>query len=671
MAKVEKLPFFNYDEKKSNFGKFAFDLTDKKVLDEMAESGHYDCSASDREVVYGKCNSSIWGDVDQSVRDNFRVQGHTLIPRGQALVWYAHNADHFMQGTFPAWAAADRPLEEVLLKRQLQDPGICQRGNIANSICYVDAVTNDIQLLNPYVGGDFNPFEMCDTKASVDDEVEINQCQLSTTNGKPGVCDDRTDSYFVGQRAGSCAHNLRVRYRNVDSNMATNVCKFKTDASSTFVYKQGVLGGREYGRHTNLYNDAAEICPDQKVCSTGNGQGLFWEGGNPLYHNKLQAQVNTGLLKMHLDDLAGHHIVLQVRPEGMIVHRTPLMHAKINRAEVTYGTPIVTHSMLSTVTHGDVGWLHNVYEQFKSENQSTSSDSTPEEWRWYCPLTRIASWSGAMPTNPMIPSTVRSARLFSKLNSGTKVHPTQAATHLPKGRLQPLYTSNGFCVCSKALDCSVVRDHARCGLGATIESLYDEQWRDLMDLSNNVCNQQLDWPYEGGTLRDGMQSPKHHTNTVDCSVFSRLPPVQVRSMPSGSVKLPTGSTEQHTLGGSGTCHMGRAAEIGPLNRGKLIRQRCVKMHTNVSHIVLQCDANGTITTMQLKRSLQKAPGWLIENTRLVLHAGVLLLLLFVVCCLLLLLLLLLLLFVVVVVVVVGCERQEMYWRGWCRYVRTQ
>jgi hypothetical protein len=69
----------------------------------------------------------------------------------------------------------------------------------------------------------------------------------------------------------------------------------------------------------------------------------------------------------------------------------------------------------------------------------------------------------------------------------------------------------------------------------TIKSLYDQKLRTTRLLlssssssSTQKCRQQLDWPFELGTMRDGMPMLGKNDVSQPCNVLERIPPFKYR-----------------------------------------------------------------------------------------------------------------------------------------------
>lgn len=235
-----------------------------------------------------------------------------------------------------------------------------------------------------------------------------------------------------------------------------------------------------------------------------------------------------GILKQSPYDLGGHHVVFRVTSDPitgekfMRVDRTPLAAIPVpekgssTKSATTgiSGDPaayILDESTASSKTHGSFGWLNNLGPTMRQEATLLSTlypfhEKNRSNTRWLCPLRRMAFWSSISGDfNPLVPSPVRSARLFGSLQMthGTRSHPTQLFSSL--GRLANVLTTNGFCFCTREDDCLVSSaDPGACTLADVISSLYDQKYRLPRMLSPSSCKMQLDWPYEEGTMRDGM-----------------------------------------------------------------------------------------------------------------------------------------------------------------------
>lgn len=288
------------------------------------------------------------------------------------------------------------------------------------------------------------------------------------------------------------------------------------------------------------------------------------------------------VLRGHLDDLAGHHVVLKVAEDStysstgfnqfMRVDRAPLLATRATMIDSNGDDPAVRVYMDSmpssskgvskSTTWGVLdGWLRNLASNMRVEQavhrvdelHPTAEGSGGGGSRdWSCPLKRLSFWTKVSRSfSPLVPSPARSARLFGNekrnMLHGTRSHPTQKFASL-YDRLADVSTSNGFCYCVDVEDCMVPSSAASqgsnqtCTLLDTIRSMYDGKFRSARLLTQNdpICTQQLDWPFVGGTMRDGSVSPPRYgdfagsqvptTTTAGetCNVIDRLPVFQYR-----------------------------------------------------------------------------------------------------------------------------------------------
>lgn len=339
----EPLPFYD-----NEWRDFTFDISEQDTIDNMADRGLFDCQNSNIVINYRTCSNNTNQNlqtVRKSVQDNYRLDGHNILPGKHNMIIQDVDAEHFLNGVFPAWSMANRPIEHILVKRQLQED-ICKLATIANSVCQIVNFGERLQLLNPYIGGDFNPFDMCDTRINNQEEIQVRECQLPAKLNDESVCKDINDQYFKG--LPDCIQGRKSEYNNVEQSMPTNICDFTSPQDNSCPIEYGVVGGWKGMKKENLYEDDGPICSDLDICRTG--RGLFWDGGNPIYHNGLSAINNTGLLKQNINDLGGHHIVLSIQPNGMFVERTPLLHAHVRRNEmrnIQTAQHVIQHSKVS------------------------------------------------------------------------------------------------------------------------------------------------------------------------------------------------------------------------------------------------------------------------------------------------------------------------------------
>ena len=325
--------------------------------------------------------------------------------------------------------------------------------------------------------------------------------------------------------------------RNVPVRYGTNLCKQTPQLPSKCTHPHGMLMDLQGQSVSSLYSGQVLRHRDDVVSKAG--AGLFVRGGNPIYYTSkgnaedLARQVHA-VLRGDAGDLAGHHLVLKVSQDSwtgskyMRVDRAPLVAIDM-LADDGAADPAVhlySESLRSTnTTWGNLdGWLYNLAGVMRLEQSLHRVDelypispaNLQHSTRWSCPLRRLSFWSKVTREfSPLVPSPMRAARLFGdeerNMLHGMRSHPTQLFGSL-YDKLANVVTSNGFCYCVSWWDCQVASTDAvnkDCGLLETIRSMYDGKFRTARQLANKqdaVCMQQLDWPFVGGEMRDGMAS---------------------------------------------------------------------------------------------------------------------------------------------------------------------
>lgn len=447
------------------------------------------------------------------------------------------------------------------------------------------------QQLNQLCG--FVSRESCDTSVKEGGEAITASCHRE-------ICPSLSSAFYMNQPSGQrrCwdMNNRQVSRRNVPADYESNLCSVKVEAEQEEYLTcrknspYGMLLGLRGSEQPDLYVDSQFSYMNELVATTGTG--LFMHGGNPIYYTakgteeQIASQMHA-ILRGNRDDLAGHHVILKVEHDLeqtgepiMRVDRLPLTSNPLlfkedsdrsseDPVEVIYNGP--TSSIPAS---GNNGWLYNLAGTMRSEQAIVDvlyplSSSAPGQQReWSCPLLRIAFWSQVVQGfSPLVPSPVRAARLFGKpeLNMihGTRSHPTQEFASL-FSRLGNVHTSNGFCFCLEPEQCRLPHSSAnatQCTLLETIRSLYDQRLRvaKVLTSAQDVCKDQLDWPFEQGTMRDKAFYAGRNNASRECNVLDRLPLFQYRYMPVGSITEP--EDKRTTVHEGGSCHMGRGTRL--------------------------------------------------------------------------------------------------------------
>lgn len=543
-----------------------FNVDQQRQLEDAVDEAGQSCGTNDVSIKYSQCanNSDYIKGIDEASIEfgyHHRIDGPVVIPAGRVLMWGGLSAkQHSMRPHLPAWAAADRKARDVFARWILNRNTQCEHATVNHAICTIRA--GSLELVNPWMGGDFNAFRGCDTVQSSrnqDGDWDVEAVDVSCPTY---ICKDKQNStYFTEYPNAKCkvaSENGRTpSKRNIQPSAGTNICYYQPTENTTCTARQGTLyRTREFDVPVStVYDTHSHRHADARISPLG--MGLFVHGGNPLYRDEqpdpdlLAGVVDPHpILWMHPSDLGGHHMVIKVYTHPitlesyMRVDRTPLI--RLGNGQL-YGIPYgsdgtvagdaYVHSRKARSTH-DVssGWLYNLRVQMKEEEFSFKADELyPKsagdpliQPHWSCPFRRISFWTTVVSNgfSPLVPSPVRSARLFGVesglgMTHSTRMHPIMVTA--PLTRLATVYTSNGFCFCTTPANCQIqMKDKTHlCGLQQTVNSLHDQQWRSITNLDTGKCEDQLDWPFENGTTRDGYTMKSRNSQSAKCNVLPR------------------------------------------------------------------------------------------------------------------------------------------------------
>ena len=436
------LPFF--DPSSSWLSNYTdFDISRHLRFDADVEKTGQSCDKGKPSIDYFQCSpryNSLFFRSAQSFNRYARKRGPAVIQPKTALIWPGLSISHFLGNSVPAWSKSSRPLEQTFAQWIFDESVQCDTGSPDTSVCAEDP-TNPKRILAvvPWLGGDYNPFESCDTVGSGTlQEGEGSAHESISTECHPLICGDTLNNnqpldtaYYSLQPSGKDRCYLRNKMQatllNVPTTTKSNLCRqVPQKQPDECTWKQGMLMlGMKGGRHTNLYTDAplkpAFVIPSQ-------GAGLFVHGGNPLYYTmkgtseEVASRVHS-ILRGSLDDLAGNHIVFKVAVDEstlepyMYVHRTPLasdyfwddLLSRMSNIATTEASPTSLDPLEEAYsiskksarqTGGNSGWLSNLASDMRSEQpmvdrlyppQSSSASSSSSSWS--CPLLRFAFWS--------------------------------------------------------------------------------------------------------------------------------------------------------------------------------------------------------------------------------------------------------------------------------------
>lgn len=221
-----------------------------------------------------------------------------------------------LASSIPAWSLSKRNPPEVFTEWIFDARTQCKFGNADDSVCrevkanetsckyaYVqnnstkkvcsEPAVGQTVAMNVWLGGDFNPFEGCDTSSSGDTVDGEKAIELVDVSCNPTICDPKEgfkEAYYRRmpnlEKCYSKIKNLVERV-NVPRSSENNLCSKKPMQHSAVggvecLLEQGQAKMGLVGKPAeNLYAKAEPIYASSELSSTG--QGLFVKGGNPIY----------------------------------------------------------------------------------------------------------------------------------------------------------------------------------------------------------------------------------------------------------------------------------------------------------------------------------------------------------------------------------------------------
>lgn len=199
-AKPVLLPFFQDDV--DYLQRFqGFSLATKLTTEKNIEDYGNDCESDKPIIKYDQCSErfiSLWKESAKSMDQHVRKRGPAIIPGRAALIWPGLSLSHFLANSIPAWNAHARG-NQVFGKWVFDQENRCKETSIDTAVCAdVDTATasSKVEAVIPWLGGDYNPWEACDTLQTgslvngeyANEEIETSCHQL--------VCNKGPDSSF-------------------------------------------------------------------------------------------------------------------------------------------------------------------------------------------------------------------------------------------------------------------------------------------------------------------------------------------------------------------------------------------------------------------------------------------------------------------------------------------
>lgn len=610
-------------------------------------------ASAETSIQFMKCNSSHYSKLKKHVNTHYRRKGAVVVPARAQLEWPV-DRQVLQQGVILSYTVTKRPLNQTYMDALFDDDNVC-KGVVTGTqrVCWKQA---DLKFtsVNPWLLGNFNPFEVCDVDFT--DSSEGAKEYVYTQCLKEGNPQGRCERYLDKQVSKRCQPLNRklVTFPGVPrsvggASLEYNMCFHRLEENPEgCMHDQGLLGGfdgspvatggegvtmlagTEY-EQTETYMTANSLYEESQWSIPADfRQGFFADGRNPLWHGE---PAPYGHLQVDADEIGGHRIGVVVERESpeedtistMTLERLPMG----TRAT---GTGFL-NGAAQQASRPTSEWVAGLQEAMSAEDTQARVLHVPWETESQlgasCPLQRWMMYSGGSSLfTPRVPSSQRAQHVFHRIHGGKMAHPTMVPADA--GAFIGKYRSvNGFCACPVMPDidqpqCRVPTNadsSQPCSLAQTIQALrggitlYSHVFESLDSFrAVRQCMMQLDWPAVGGTLRDGSayegdwskaSSPTHK----ECHVLDRLRPFKYQyRMHEGPLR----ADKSMTTIGDGVC---QTARVVTLRRKAVphttdpVQPRCLRsspLSPDADSATFTCDVGGggeATRTMPRKKRL--------------------------------------------------------------------
>ena len=580
--------------------------TGKKDGDVLKIDACLDTSIETTPVAYKQCSRDTQLIALRSrVNAAYNTSGPIVLPQGDHHLVLPVAASHLLSaggGVLLAWERNEREQREKHIEYLLDFDKQCAATTIWDAVCRVDPDrTNAIELFNPWTGGSVSVPEGCDYRErdNSDQKKQLSD-ELDTTCLNAIECPMQNEnSLFYLNQGPDCrlkhGEPRGVGQRMVRPSMRSNVCFLKpTVKGSTCKHMQGVLGGgADHGAagsaHDNLYSYAVSPSAD-----TREQGGLFVRPHRKLFRTPTFTASDVGIDKsfLHLSekDIGGHQLHFVVSKEGVLRLYDTVLAGGFGSDGANAASRKEYLQVFKRKGNRDgeklkrwLAWDVEMEHRDAIEHEPNIAEDG-RGLHWACPLKQRYYLSGHAGENfrPSLPNQRRAAVIFERHNAEPGGSRKRSSTVQAPGATNTvlnalsMHTSNGFCFCNAQDSCQLpITSSEACGMTQSFDALRRNVWQTSSvqkGQSTAVCTEQLDWPYTGGTLRDGSEMQKQAKDaaggtlrTSECNLLDRIHDFEymyTKSTPAAS------SATRNTQVPGGDCFTGKAKRS---TRGKAKR----------------------------------------------------------------------------------------------------
>jgi hypothetical protein len=546
------------------------------------------------------------------------------------------------------YASSVRPEKDIQTKYILSEKP-CQEGNLQDRVC-VESLKNTklpFEILNPWVGGDFNPFEgkrgldLCLIENSNFLDYFLQQYKEEKNYlGKKSfcVCECQPENVCLGNSFQNssepnlrefpvsddqCLSRMYPQIHVMSNEDLSNLCFYGKNiapaGNKDCNHFQGIFGGTsKFPQTVSMEEFHSESgfsigIQDMLIQSMyGNwdvldfeniGQNLengLWNGNTLLEEGN--SRQNYAFLKMERRDLHPAHLAFSF---DLSRTNNPLVVSGIRLL------PYNKEETLGNAQDSEEGWLNRLKSKWLKDIQLFESVYPNSNKRgknhWSCPYRLFSFWGNPSSDtfSPHIPNPLLSKIIFPELKGA---HPLVKLKSI-KSFVGVYKTTNGLCFYEKTdINHVAIGDTVHpCGLYKMIEHLVKGNYfpSKVMNHFYLRCNDIMDYPGFEASLHNGEKSndPNYLISTNDqCGLLHRLTPFLARVVTNASF-LTKSSHGLTTHSEGGDCHMGRAFKVKFDDKTKVLlgQGSCLLSQKTKSQGILHCWNKKTRTVVQLER----------------------------------------------------------------------
>lgn len=464
---------YNYD---FSISQMHLDISNALEFSNILNQVNFICKDSN-EINFNRETNTLHADLRQC-KNSLKYNTGWELPSDSTLTLKDLQYSILNNGIYPGFIQKESLTRDLHDSRgyldQITSDDVIRKG--ANHFCFKED-SDRVEIINPLWSGSFD----LDSKCEVEKVGEIYRIKdtLEMNSKQPPHCIDKKHDLISYSGSGT----LQSQY--------VPLCQRKPTKSSQCDRISGTLNG--------LIGDVVEdLLSSKPIVKEKN---LY--SNNIFRRNIFTPTINGDVRSIHIQnhEISGNDIQFAISERGQIYTKCLILHERC------------------------VDWLQNIEDVWKYEHKTrikpATIDVSTTSQSWKCPLKLASFWSGTMnnlDSKPMHPSISRNFKRFSKTTGDNfNVHPTVSSYNSIQNIRPARFMSDvEACMGLSTDECNGDLVKAINFVKAVLSDVSF-----IIPNTRTKCQDILDWPEMGGSLRD--QSVFEPQNTNICFVQDRLP----------------------------------------------------------------------------------------------------------------------------------------------------